>query len=144
MGADYSAVLGMQLSVKRGAEEGRVSGSTVDCVNKLDRTSFTPVLAQLVTRALSVREIAAATQFFESALGRKYVQHGIAQLYQAVGAVAPDPTPNFSDAELRSITAFSRSSAGDKIMVKRVFEAPAARETIVAKVQELLKSCRQG
>jgi hypothetical protein len=143
MHLDDVTLLGLQLGLQRGLREGKVSAKTLECVNQLDGTTFAPVFVQAAAANLSAQEIASATAFFESAPGRKYIKSGIFQLYQAIGIAAPDPEPSFSDADSQAIAAFSRSSAGDKLLVKRILDSPETRQAVGARVQQLLNGCPQ-
>jgi len=122
---------------------GKTSPKTLDCVSKLDRTTFAPVFAQAIAANMSAQEIASSTAFFESAPGRKYIDSGIYQLYDAVGFTSPDPEPSVSEADMQAVTAFSRTSAGDKLLVRRIFDSPEIRGAIGARIQQVLNGCSQ-
>lgn len=143
MRIDEVTLLGLRLGLQRGAREGSVSAKALDCVKKLDRTTFAPVYVQVVAANLTAPEMASSAAFFESAPGRKYIESGIFQLYQAVAIAAPDPEPILSDADLQAITAFSHTSAGKKLLVDRILDTPETRAAIGARIQQLLISCSQ-
>ena len=137
------ALIGMQLSIRKAASQGKVPNSVVNCVNQLPSDSFLPVFHALMEDNLSSEEISLTEQFFQSAIGRKYSKHGLAQLYTAVGESPPEPAPTFSDSEYAELERFSQTSAGEKLMVRKVMESESARRAVSARIQELLALCRQ-
>ncbi|HYL19126.1 MAG TPA: hypothetical protein VEV20_10605 [Burkholderiales bacterium] len=143
MRIDDVTLLGLRLGLQRGIRDGKTSPKTLDCVSKLDRSTFAPVFAQAIAANMSAQEIASATAFFESAPGRKYIDSGIYQLYDAVGFSSPDPEPSVSEADMQAVTAFSRTSAGDKLLVRRIFDSPEIRGAIGARIQQVLNGCSQ-
>jgi hypothetical protein len=104
-------------------------------------TVFSPTYETLSGELLTKGEIAAANGFFSSPVGRKYAKHGQLQLYAAVGMRSPAPLPDFSDAEYRELESFSRTSAGNKLMVQKVLEALAALQAVNRRIQEIVASC---
>jgi len=143
MRIDDVTLLGLRLGLQRGIRDGKGSPKTLECVSKLERTTFAPVFAQAIAANLSAQEIASSTAFFESAPGRKYIDSGIYQLYDAVGFTSPDPEPKVSEADMQAVTAFSRTSAGDKLLVRRIFDSPEIRGAIGARIQQVLNGCSQ-
>ena len=143
MRIDEVTLLGLRLGLQRGIRDGKTSAKTLDCVSKLDRSTFAPVFAQAIAANLSAQEIAASTAFFESAPGRTYIDSGIYQLYDAVGFTSPDPEPNVTQADLNAVTAFSRTPAGDKLLVRRIFDSAEIRAAVGARIQQVLNGCGQ-
>jgi hypothetical protein len=137
-----STLLGMQLSVRRGQRQGKVPSTVADCVYGLDDSSFTSVIESQLAKNLTTGEVATADQFFNSPVGNKYGKHGLMQIYASVGEKSPEPLPNFTDAEYGELEKFSRTSAGDKLMVRKVMESPEARQAIASRIQDLLNTCR--
>ena len=138
-----AALLGMQLSVRRGQQEGKVSSSIATCVSSLDKSSFYSVYEVLVPQALSANEVKDTEAFFKGAIGQKYAKHGLLQIYSSVGVQPPEPLPNFSDAEYKVLEDFSRTSAGEKLIAKKVFETFAARQAVSSRIRELMELCRR-
>jgi len=143
MRVDDVTLLGLRLGLQRGIHDGKTSPKTLECVSKLDRGTFSPVFAQAVDANLSAQEVASATAFFESGPGRKYIDSGIFQLYDAVGVTSPNPEPIVSERDREAVTAFSRTSAGDKLLVKRIFDSVELRSAISARIQQVLNGCGQ-
>lgn len=135
------ALLGMQLSVRRGQQLGKVPPQVAQCVQSLRESSFTIVLASLLVERLEPKEVQAADEFFGTAVGKKYARHTLLQVYDAVDEKAPEALPDFSAAEYKELETFSRTSAGDKLLVRRVMEDADARQAIGSQIQSLLGSC---
>lgn len=141
MRIDEMTLLGLRIGLQRSVQEG---SKALDCVKKkLDRTIFAPVYVQVVAVNLTAQEMASSAAFFESAPGRKYIDSGIFQLYQATGIAAADPEAILSDIDLQAIIAFSRTSAGEKLLVERILDTPETRAAIGARIEQLLMSCSQ-
>lgn len=136
-----AALLGMRLSVERASQQGKVPTKAAKCVAEQPATAFSPTYETLSGELLTKGEVATANSFLSSPVGRKYVKHGQLQLYAAIGMRPPEPLPDFSDAEYRELESFSRTSAGNKLMVQKVMEGPAARQTVNRRVQEIIASC---
>ena len=143
MRIDDVTLLGLRLGLQRGIRDGKGSAKTLECVSKLDRSTFAPVFAQAIAANLSAQEMASSIAFFESASGRKYIDSGIYQLYDAVGFTSPDPEPKVSEADMQAVTTFSRTSAGDKLLVRRIFDSPEIRAAIGARIQQVLNGCSE-
>jgi hypothetical protein len=143
MRIDDVTLLGLRLGLQRGIRDGKTSPKMLECVSKLDRMTFAPVFAQAIAATMSAQEIASSTAFFESAPGRKYIDSGIYQLYDAVGFTSPDPEPKVSEADMQAVTTFSRTPAGDKLLVRRIFDSAEIRGAIGARIQQVLNGCSQ-
>lgn len=136
-----SAVTGMQLSAKQGAERGLVPAATAACVQKLGPASLRDVFVSLLADLLNEDERRGAEAFFSTAVGRKYVRYGLVQLYKTAGETPPSALPAFSEPEYQGLEAFGRTPAGDKLLVKQVLNTPAAKGAIGERTRQLLKSC---
>jgi hypothetical protein len=136
-----AALLGMRLSVERALQQGKLPARVAKCVAEQSATSLSPTYETLSGELLTKEEIAAASSFLSSPVGRKYAKYGQLQVYAAVGMRPPEPLPDFSDAEYRELESFSRTSAGNKLMVQKVMEGPAARQAVNRRVQEIIASC---
>jgi hypothetical protein len=137
-----TALLGMQLSVRKAASQGKVPDSVVACVDHLPSNTFALLFRSLMEQNLSPEEISSIDRFFASETGRKYSKHGIDQMYAAIGETPPEPAPALSDSEYAELDQFSRTSAGEKLMVQKVMESESARRAVSARILELLGTCR--
>jgi hypothetical protein len=134
-------LLGMQLSAKHGERRGEIPAAQLRCVQALSPSAFFPVVAAVMTAALTREELETANGFFATPVGRKYLKHGMLQLYPAVGEAAPEAPPNFSDAEYRELEAFARTSAGKAIITQRVMQSASAKRSYDARIRELMEQC---
>lgn len=137
-----AALVGMQLSVRKAVAQGKVPDTLVSCVQRISADSFVPIFHSLLEQNLSVDEIAAAEKFFLSEVGRKFAKAGVAQAYVAVGEQPPEPGSEVSESEYAELEQFSRTAAGQKLMVQKVMEGQPVRQAVGARVRELLDSCR--
>jgi hypothetical protein len=137
-----SALVGMQLSVRKAAAQGKVPDDVAVCVARLPSESFVPIFHSVLEQNMSADEIAAAEKFFQGEVGRKFAKAGIAQAYVAVGEQPPEPVPDVSESEYAELEQFSRTAAGQKLWVQKVMEGPSVRQAISARIAELLDSCR--
>jgi hypothetical protein len=135
------ALLGIRLSVRQAQKQGKAAPGVADCIQSLDESSFNGVFLEILPQNLNVTELRAADAFFGTNVGDKYVKHGVMQLYASVGMQPPEPVPTFSDAEYKELQAFSRTSAGEKLLLRKVLESPSARQAIGARAQDLVASC---
>lgn len=138
-----SALVGMQLSLKHGEQRGEIPAAVSQCVQSLDDSTFDNVFNTALVENLSTLELQATNEFFGSPVGQKYAKQGLMQLYAQVGEQPPEPMPSFSDHEYKRLEAFSRTSAGSKLMVQRVLESPTVRATIGSEINVLLRRCRE-
>jgi hypothetical protein len=136
-----SALLGMQLSVRKGSQQGRVSPGASKCVQVLGQSSFNDVFVSLLAETLSQSELQAAEAFFGTAVGKKYAQFGLMQVYTSAGETPPEQPPTFSDSEYKELEGFSRTSAGEKLIVRKILQSDSAQRTVGARTQSLVKSC---
>ena len=137
-----ATLVGMQLSVRKAVAQGKVPDTLVSCVQRISADSFVPIFHSLLEQNLSVDEIAAAEKFFLSEVGRKFAKAGVAQAYVAVGEQPPEPVSEVSESEYAELEQFSRTAAGQKLMVQKVMEGQPVRQAVGARVRELLDSCR--
>lgn len=137
-----SALVGMQLSVRKAAAQGKMPDTMVACVERLSADSFIPIFRSLLEQNLSAAELATAEKFSQSEVGRKFAKAGIAQAYVAFGEQPPEPVTDVSESEYREVEQFSQTAAGQKLWSQKIIESPAARSAVTAKIGELLDSCR--
>lgn len=138
-----SALLGMQLSVKKAEQEGTASHETCACVQRLAPEVFVATVDAVMSAALTQQERDDADRFFSSGVGRKYLKHGLLQLYVAVGQKPPEAPPSFSDVEYSALSSFAATSAGQLLITRQVMQSPAARQLYVRRISELLDECKQ-
>lgn len=136
-----NALLGMKLAAQRAARENKLPEAKAQCISAMTRAAFMPTYAAIASEGFGTPEITAANSFLASPLGRKYMRQGLGQIYLGMGVQPPEPPQALSDAELQQIQAFSRTSAGRKLIVEKVMENTAARQALSQRVQELLRSC---
>lgn len=136
-----AALMGIQLAAKRGQQTGKVSAPIADCVGALKADSFYGVYEKLLQSELTEEERQATEAFFKSPTGVKYTKYGLLQIYQAVGEQAPEPLPEFSAPELADVQTFSKTPAGDKLMIKKILEQPAAMGPVGQRIKELVAQC---
>lgn len=134
-------LLGMQLAAKHGERRGEITATQLRCVQTLSPSAFFQVVATAMTAALTREELETANGFFATPVGRKYLKHGMLQLYSAVGETAPEALPNFSDAEYRELEAFAGTSAGKAIIAQRVMQSASAKCSYDARIRELMEQC---
>lgn len=134
-------LVGMQLSVRKGQQQGQVSAGVAKCVQSLDASSLNPLFLSLLTENLTKNELKATEDFFVTAVGRKYAKHGLMQVYTSLGEQPPEALPGFSEAEYKELENFSRTSAGEKLLVRKVLSSVSANQAISAHIQGVLKSC---
>ena len=136
-----ASLLGIQLAVKHGRQQGKVAPAMADCVAAFKPDTFVEVFDKLVRSTLTEDEQQTTEAFFNSPTGVKFSKLGILQVYGAVGDTAPEPLPVLTDAEKADVEAFSKTPAGDKLMLKKAFEQPAAMANINQRIKELLSQC---
>jgi len=137
-----SSLIGMQLSVRRAQQQGKIPANVSGCVQSLDDSSFTAVFTTLLAENLSKSELQATEDFFSTSVGHKYAKHGLMQVYTSVGETPPEPLPTFSDAEYKGLEHFGSTTAGEKLIVRKVLESAPARQAIGSRIQTLLSQCR--
>lgn len=135
-----SAVLGLQLAVKRGQRDGKFSDTVVDCVGRLKPDTFTDVFDSVLASELTEEERKTTEAFFSSPIGRKYSKYDLLQVYRAVGEEPPEALPQFTDTEMGKIKQFGSSPAGVKLVKEKILEKAAA-QPIGQRVKELLAQC---
>jgi hypothetical protein len=135
-----SALLGLQLAVKRAHAEGKIAAPVAACVADLKPDSFSDVFDALLASELTDEERQTTEAFFKSPVGVKYAKHGMLQVYGAVGEVAPEPLPVFTDAELQEVQNYGKTSAGQKLVTQKVLEK-ASVQPVGQRVKELIAQC---
>ena len=139
-----AALLGMQLSVKQGHQAGKVPSPVANCVAALKPDSFVPVYDALLKSKFTPTEQQATEEFLKGPVGSKYAKYGLLQIYLIAGEKTPEALPTFSAAEMKTLEAFSKTPAGDKLMMRKVMQSPAAAQAVKPYVSQLLSQCERG
>lgn len=136
-----AALTGMQLSVKKAAQDGKAANSVYECVSLLTPSAFNSVYAPFFTEKFTPEEQIQTESFFKGTIGKKYSKHGLLQIYSATGSPLPEPLPTFSSEEMRGLEAFSKTTAGEKLLLKHVMQTPEVNVAVQSKIKELLSVC---
>lgn len=136
-----SILIGMQLSVHKGLQQGQTPAAVDACVQALDASSFDGVFQSYLSKNLTADELRNADAFFASTAGAKLAQHGQLQVYLDAGEKAPEPMPTFSDTDNRTIDTFNHTAVGEKLFASNLLGSPAAQEVIRSRITELLNGC---
>lgn len=143
MGVDLQMALGVRSIGEQMYRTGQLGESGRDCLRHVDRTAFTALLQASAVRELSVPELRAAIDYFESDAGRKDLW--IAEYRRAVARAdlgrlrMPDISPSEHDA----MREFGSSPAGVKLLSRGVLtQSDAATDEIVRKTRQLIGACR--
>lgn len=136
-----ASLVGLQLSIKRAHQKGKVPNHVAKCIRELDESIYLPVYDSLLKKNLTVSEFFLASNFYVSVVGEKYTNHGLVQLYQSLGQTPPIQLPQFSNEELKKIELFSKSSVGKKLIYERILEKPAAVQKVNNRTNEIIDSC---
>jgi hypothetical protein len=136
-----SILIGMQLSVHKGLQQGQTPAAVDACVQALDASSFDSVFQSYLSKNLSASELQDADAFFATTPGMKLAQHGQMQVYLDAGEKAPEPMPTFSDTDNRVIDTFNHTAAGEKLFASNLLGNPAAQQVIRSRITELLTGC---
>lgn len=138
-----AALTGMQLSVKKSVQNGKVSQSITECVSLIDSSSFNAIFEYVVNEQFTSDEKEKVEEFLKSPLGIKYAKYDVYRLYLALGFPSPEPVPSFSIKERRSLEEFSETSAGNKFMFKLapVLMSKPILMLTSSKIGELLSAC---
>ena len=108
---DYTTKLATTLAL-----EGKIPKESLDCVAAIPLSTYTTNIASFVESRLGAEDLAAATSFYESSVGKKYTQYGIAQFHTLKGIPSDVESPVITDGDMQKIVAFSRTSAGSRLM----------------------------
>lgn len=135
------AMIGMQLSLKAGAKQGKVTPEQLKCAQGLDPASFDEVFKQLLASNLDSKEIQRTQSFLAKSVGKKFAKHGYLGVFAAAGEPLPEALPRFTEDEMVDFEQFRTSSAGEKLVTNRVLEAPAARAILNERIEKVLETC---
>lgn len=143
MRIDEFALAGMRYSIHQANQEGRVQPETLNCVMSKTKYVFTPIFVNMFQSALIPQEISDAIRFHEGPIGKKYVALGFVMFYQNTGTPSPEKMPQFTDAEMRMLDDFKKTSAGQKLIVNKLASQPGNHQLVTTKIQELFRLCRK-
>ena len=135
------ALLGVQLSMKAGAKQGKVTADQLKCVQGLDPASFDEVYKQLLLANLDSKELIRIQSFLTKSVGKKFAKHGYLGVYAAAGEPLPEALPRFTEDEMVDFEQFRTSSAGEKLVTNRILEATAARTILNERIEKVLEVC---
>jgi hypothetical protein len=144
MGLERSALLGMRLAIEDGAKTGKANPALQECAGKLDSSALVEVLAGELQAVLSSSEITSAQAFYASPAGQKSIDAGLQQLYQLAGRQPPGAVLTFTSAEARESDAFSKTAAGEKLIVRQVLGTPRVTNAIQNVIEKLLSACMEN
>lgn len=135
------ALLGMQLSIQQGKKAGEIPASLAQCVSDLPPVSLDPYFEKVLKEALNTNEQETAEQFFATDIGQKFYEMTQQQIYIAIGEKPTAEAPVFSAEERKVLTAFGKTSAGDKLFTQKVVQLPAAKKTIDTGIHAVISHC---
>lgn len=135
------ALLGVQLSIKAGLKQGKVTQEQAKCVQGLDPASFDEVFKQLLSSNLDAKELMRTQSFFAKSVGKKFAKHGLLGVYTAAGEPLPEAPPRFTEDEMSDFEQFRTSTAGEKLVTNKVLESESARAVLNARIEKVLETC---
>ena len=136
-----AALTGLQLSVKKGVLDGKVTSETSACIAGINSSSFNSIYEPMVREIFTTEEEEEVEAFFKSDVGEKYAKYGLMQIYISVGLPPPEELPSLSDRELNEVEKFSKTSGGEKLMIKHSFQTSEANSAVQNRIHELLIGC---
>jgi hypothetical protein len=145
MGVDVQMALGVRSIGEQMYRTGQLGETERDCLRNVDRTAFTALLQESAARELSVAELRAAIDYFESDAGKKDLWIAEFRRSAARAAELRLRMPDFTPAEYDAMRAFGASPAGVKLLSRGVLtQSDTATDGIVRKTRELIGSCREA
>ncbi|NHZ36347.1 hypothetical protein [Massilia rubra] len=135
------AMIGLQMSLKAGAKQGKVTPEQLKCAQGLDPASLDEVFKQLLVSNLDSKELMRTQSFLAKSVGRKFAKHGYLGVFAAAGEPLPEALPRFTEDEMVDFEQFRTSSAGEKLVTNKVLEAPAARTILNERIEKVLETC---
>lgn len=135
------AMIGLQMSLKAGAKQGKVTPEQLKCAQGLDPASLDEVFKQLLASNLDSKELLRTQSFLAKSVGRKFAKHGYLGVFAAAGEPLPEALPRFTEDEMVDFEQFRTSSAGEKLVTNKVLETPAARTILNERIEKVLETC---
>ena len=143
MGVDVQMALGVRSIGEQMYRTGQLGETGRDCLRNVDRTAFTALLQQSAARELSVPELRAVIDYFESDAGKKDLWIAEYRRSAARAAELGLRMPDFTPAEFDAMRAFGASPVGVKLLARGVLtQSDTATDDIVRKTRQLIGSCR--
>lgn len=134
------AVLGLRLGAAEYFEKKEITGDQLACVNGIGHEELIPFWTAILARKLHVGEREAADRFYSSPLGQKIQKYADEQLYRASG-IAPDETTVLTDTDLDEYEIFQATSAGRKLLHRKVLEDAFTRRKVYERLGAIFKRC---
>ena len=145
MGIDLQMAVGVRSIGEQMYRTGQLDETGRDCLRGVDRAAFTALLQESATRELSVSELRAAVDYFESVAGRKDLWIAEYRRSAARAAELGLRMPDFTPTEYDEMRAFGASPAGVKLLSRGVLtQSDAATDGIVRKTRQLIGECRSA
>lgn len=138
---DYGLLFGSQLAIQRQAESGEISMQASRCYAGHPASSITEALAMDIATRMTDDELRVAIKFYEGEVGRKYTQHGIVSFYKHYRVITTEQLPQLSETEMAEVAAFSKTTAGNKLLFKQVVRVSAVSEPMVRIFRNLRYVC---
>ena len=143
MQVDRGILLGLQIQFRRN-QQGDASKKLAECLNSADTSFLVGIIADAIAKEMSIGEIRAATLFFESAVGKKYVQRDIIAAKKMLGFPTSSPPPDFSEEERAVVEDFSQTTAGEKLLRKRITDSDSVWRALMPKAEEIIRACAKS
>jgi hypothetical protein len=144
MGLDRAALLGMRLAIEDGAKNGKSNPALLECAQKADSSALIEVFVGELQAALTPSEMKTAEAFYAGSAGQKSIEAGLQQLYQIAGRPASGPVLTFTPAEAQENDAFSRTAAGEKLIIKQVLGTPRVTNAVQNSIGKMLSACMKN
>jgi len=143
MGVDLQMAIGVRSIGEQMYRTGQLDAGQRDCLRNVDRAAFTALLQESASRELSLQELRAAIDYFESDAGKKDLWIAEYRRSAARAAELGLRMPDFTPAEYDAMRAFGSSPAGVKLLSRGVLtQSDAATDGIVRKTRQLIGNCR--
>ena len=143
MGIDLQMAVGVRSIGEQMYRTGQLDETQRDCLRSVDRAAFTALLQESAARELSVSELRAAVEYFESDAGKKDLWIAEYRRSAARAAELGLRMPDFTPAEYDAMRAFGASPAGVKLLSRSVLtQSDTATDGIVRKTRQLIGECK--
>ena len=119
------------------------NGALLNCIRRIKAEELVDDLAPSVDAALTPKEIEQAEQFFSQGEGQKIIDLGLRDLHRRIAKKPESPVPQTRD-EAGDIDAFSKTSAGKKLLVDEVLSRPNVGEKARRHMREIVSECVQS
>lgn len=137
-----SAVLGMQLAMQKGQDDGKTSPAFVECVNGIDASVLVPQFKVVMGQLLTPDEARETERFWRSDTGAHVGELLLAQMARQLGFVPAHDPPQLDPQEQSLVEASNASAATKKLMAESARTQGMFSPDVKTRLIELLKSCR--